>query len=137
PTATQTPTPSPTTTTPPPPGSVGVSQADFFFTPSTVRVGTGQKVTVANISADSRSEEHTSELQSLTNLVCRLLLEKKKDDDLRDDGLDRVSGDREADAVAAARVALDLRVRADDESGAVEQRSARDAVVERAPSVAR
>src|SRR5258706_11379019 len=29
-------------------------------------------------SPTSRSEEHTSELQSLTNLVCRLLLEKKK-----------------------------------------------------------
>src|SRR5438046_7932892 len=29
-------------------------------------------------SARGRSEEHTSELQSLTNLVCRLLLEKKK-----------------------------------------------------------
>src|SRR5438093_7952371 len=28
-----------------------------------------------------RSEEHTSELQSLTNLVCRLLLEKKKYED--------------------------------------------------------
>src|SRR5262249_61260434 len=28
---------------------------------------------------NDRSEEHTSELQSLTNLVCRLLLEKKKD----------------------------------------------------------
>src|SRR5205807_9221235 len=28
--------------------------------------------------ADSRSEEHTSELQSPCNLVCRLLLEKKK-----------------------------------------------------------
>src|SRR5258706_11463311 len=28
--------------------------------------------------AERRSEEHTSELQSLTNLVCRLLLEKKK-----------------------------------------------------------
>ena len=27
---------------------------------------------------NSRSEEHTSELQSRTNLVCRLLLEKKK-----------------------------------------------------------
>src|SRR2546427_8627088 len=27
---------------------------------------------------DSRSEEHTSELQSQSNLVCRLLLEKKK-----------------------------------------------------------
>src|ERR1019366_10772554 len=26
---------------------------------------------------NARSEEHTSELQSLTNLVCRLLLEKK------------------------------------------------------------
>src|SRR5262249_56312452 len=30
-----------------------------------------------------RSEEHTSELQSLTNLVCRLLLEKKKKNTLR------------------------------------------------------
>src|SRR5438093_7145271 len=29
-------------------------------------------------SGELRSEEHTSELQSLTNLVCRLLLEKKK-----------------------------------------------------------
>src|SRR2546430_4101559 len=28
--------------------------------------------------ADLRSEEHTSELQSQSNLVCRLLLEKKK-----------------------------------------------------------
>src|SRR5947199_6472468 len=28
--------------------------------------------------AGSRSEEHTSELQSLRHLVCRLLLEKKK-----------------------------------------------------------
>src|SRR2546430_6714960 len=28
--------------------------------------------------ADHRSEEHTSELQSQSNLVCRLLLEKKK-----------------------------------------------------------
>src|SRR2546423_5776568 len=30
---------------------------------------------------DSRSEEHTSELQSLAYLVCRLLLEKKKKSD--------------------------------------------------------
>src|SRR5256886_8297075 len=29
-------------------------------------------------SEDQRSEEHTSELQSQSNLVCRLLLEKKK-----------------------------------------------------------
>src|SRR5688572_32475513 len=31
-----------------------------------------------------RSEEHTSELQSQSNLVCRLLLEKKKDDAAED-----------------------------------------------------
>src|SRR3712207_8375788 len=31
------------------------------------------------ISAPARSEEHTSELQSRQYLVCRLLLEKKKD----------------------------------------------------------
>src|SRR5688572_31084127 len=30
------------------------------------------------VRADQRSEEHTSELQSQSNLVCRLLLEKKK-----------------------------------------------------------
>src|SRR5713101_2285183 len=32
----------------------------------------------ASIDDDARSEEHTSELQSHVNLVCRLLLEKKK-----------------------------------------------------------
>src|SRR2546430_16788871 len=31
------------------------------------------------IASGSRSEEHTSELQSQSNLVCRLLLEKKKE----------------------------------------------------------
>src|SRR5438093_11493018 len=35
------------------------------------------------VDRDLRSEEHTSELQSLTNLVCRLLLEKKKKETLR------------------------------------------------------
>src|SRR5205085_7838157 len=33
---------------------------------------------------DSRSEEHTSELQSQSNLVCRLLLEKKKKKKLKE-----------------------------------------------------
>src|SRR5215213_12030315 len=32
----------------------------------------------------SRSEEHTSELQSLTNLVCRLLLENTKKEKVKD-----------------------------------------------------
>src|SRR5260370_14084085 len=34
-----------------------------------------------------RSEEHTSELQSHLNLVCRLLLEKKKKDEYSSSGL--------------------------------------------------
>src|SRR2546421_6761473 len=34
--------------------------------------------TLAELSAAARSEEHTSELQSRSDLVCRLLLEKKK-----------------------------------------------------------
>src|SRR5258706_10495250 len=33
---------------------------------------------LVGVTCEHRSEEHTSELQSLTNLVCRLLLEKKK-----------------------------------------------------------
>ena len=33
---------------------------------------------VMALSAEPRSEEHTSELQSHSELVCRLLLEKKK-----------------------------------------------------------
>src|SRR5256886_13655322 len=40
---------------------------------------TGEVVVVAlGPPAAQRSEEHTSELQSQSNLVCRLLLEKKK-----------------------------------------------------------
>src|SRR5690242_21007168 len=48
------------------------------FSPSTrrsrERVSAGSRV----VSTGGRSEEHTSELQSHVNLVCRLLLEKKK-----------------------------------------------------------
>src|SRR2546430_12664504 len=36
------------------------------------------KLAAPELRADERSEEHTSELQSQSNLVCRLLLEKKK-----------------------------------------------------------
>src|SRR2546429_3529858 len=38
----------------------------------------GQLVTYRDWTAERRSEEHTSELQSRLHLVCRLLLEKKK-----------------------------------------------------------
>src|SRR2546430_7245749 len=48
------------------------------------RVGSGSLIAVARSTVRARStwprrsEEHTSELQSQSNLVCRLLLEKKK-----------------------------------------------------------
>src|SRR5437016_9964131 len=67
-----------------PPGSAGRES----FEPRLCRFGCGTPRTIfENATSDMppiekvssiRSEEHTSELQSLTNLVCRLLLEKKK-----------------------------------------------------------
>src|SRR2546426_5973832 len=44
---------------------------------------------------DERSEEHTSELQSPCNLVCRLLLEKKKKKDRRNVRVIETSSSRE------------------------------------------
>src|SRR5688572_32720906 len=43
--------------------------------------GAGDFVDKGSSERNSRSEEHTSELQSQSNLVCRLLLEKKKLED--------------------------------------------------------
>src|SRR5205823_11871726 len=40
---------------------------------------TSSRTSPSRSSTSSRSEEHTSELQSLAYLVCRLLLEKKND----------------------------------------------------------
>src|SRR3712207_7143394 len=37
-----------------------------------------EEIAQGKVKAESRSEEHTSELQSRQYLVCRLLLEKKK-----------------------------------------------------------
>src|SRR5262249_59608608 len=44
--------------------------------PAPVRMRAAPKSVSAIPTSRARSEEHTSELQSLTNLVCRLLLEK-------------------------------------------------------------
>src|SRR2546430_12977126 len=43
----------------------------------------GTRIAFLRGAPDFRSEEHTSELQSQSNLVCRLLLEKKKRDGYR------------------------------------------------------
>src|SRR2546430_13797570 len=40
--------------------------------------GDGRSAAPSSAGSGRRSEEHTSELQSQSNLVCRLLLEKKK-----------------------------------------------------------
>src|SRR5438046_7474451 len=59
-----------------------VEFSDHFFSrlPGFLQPGIFFKILVADAlrAGQARSEEHTSELQSLTNLVCRLLLEKKK-----------------------------------------------------------
>src|SRR5205807_8331655 len=53
--------------------------AGYFFHISHVSINHGElSVTFPNRAPYVRSEEHTSELQSPCNLVCRLLLEKKK-----------------------------------------------------------
>src|SRR5436309_15998764 len=56
---------------------VGQAVADLHVLRMVLR---GQQVDRRQLSRqrDVRSEEHTSELQSRENLVCRLLLEKKK-----------------------------------------------------------
>src|SRR2546425_4305152 len=59
-------------TPPPPRAGQSSARADRSRTPSP-----GRTTNRYNARAD-RSEEHTSELQSLAYLVCRLLLEKKK-----------------------------------------------------------
>src|SRR5690606_14215750 len=46
--------------------------------------GSGPGAKGCALPAGGRSEEHTSELQSRENLVCRLLLEKKNKQDTRD-----------------------------------------------------
>src|SRR2546430_13744832 len=51
------------------PKAVFAAKATARFVILTIGEGSGTKL---------RSEEHTSELQSQSNLVCRLLLEKKK-----------------------------------------------------------
>src|SRR2546430_11480136 len=43
-----------------------------------IEVLLAQETQVVLAALEERSEEHTSELQSQSNLVCRLLLEKKK-----------------------------------------------------------
>src|SRR2546429_7219455 len=50
----------------------------FMFTLLMVRISARRSLARRTVFDSVRSEEHTSELQSRLHLVCRLLLEKKK-----------------------------------------------------------
>src|SRR5262249_60737676 len=54
------------------------ASSSFSFRACTCKIASRPRTLKLEDALDLRSEEHTSELQSLTNLVCRLLLEKKK-----------------------------------------------------------
>src|SRR5260370_28641476 len=61
------------------PSAVPTSKFSVFKTVVLVRLAPGQREKHRSTGLrHRRSEEHTSELQSHLNLVCRLLLEKKK-----------------------------------------------------------
>src|SRR2546427_9380502 len=67
----------PTTTKSAPAARAARTWAALLIPPPTNSVRSGTAARQARITS-ARSEEHTSELQSQSNLVCRLLLEKKK-----------------------------------------------------------
>src|SRR5260370_7883421 len=54
------------------------STLNAMWATATRRASEDERMLAASAVAQVRSEEHTSELQSHLNLVCRLLLEKKK-----------------------------------------------------------
>src|SRR5947199_7991956 len=60
---------------------------------------------IALASFPPRSEEHTSELQSLRHLVCRLLLEKKKTN--HEKGREAI-GDRALDVLAHVEISTEI-----------------------------
>src|SRR2546427_7906381 len=57
---------------------VEVHSANGYLLDQFLRDSTNHRSDAYGGSIENRSEEHTSELQSQSNLVCRLLLEKKK-----------------------------------------------------------
>src|SRR2546430_9195406 len=58
--------------------TVGLFLPSYFLLPPSSFLSKSYFIDLTYISTDAlRSEEHTSELQSQSNLVCRLLLEKK------------------------------------------------------------
>src|SRR5256885_3269249 len=61
--------------------AVGAAMPAAAQTAAKERLKAASEATKAELEKLRRSEEHTSELQSPCNLVCRLLLEKKKNNE--------------------------------------------------------
>src|SRR5256885_11956207 len=59
--------------------AVADQRGDVVHVPGVSRLGDEPQLRPQPVGEEMRSEEHTSELQSPCNLVCRLLLEKKKE----------------------------------------------------------
>src|SRR2546421_7975749 len=59
-------------------GKEFLASPDEWFRPVNMELGPDGALYVVDMYRCVRSEEHTSELQSRSDLVCRLLLEKKK-----------------------------------------------------------
>src|SRR3970282_2512042 len=64
-----------------PPRSTLFPYTTLFRSPTSLPVSSCSRIAPAVPPGTSRSEEHTSELQSHHDLVCRLLLEKKNQQD--------------------------------------------------------
>src|SRR2546430_8077308 len=62
----------------PPCTSCSTTRASSRSSRANTRSTSPMRSPMSRATASTRSEEHTSELQSQSNLVCRLLLEKKK-----------------------------------------------------------
>src|SRR2546426_7162229 len=86
-----------------PPRSTLFPYTTLFRSPCTRRLASTTRrpflvLGSASASTSGRSEEHTSELQSPCNLVCRLLLEKKKKQIVKQKGDELLLGPRRIEA---------------------------------------
>src|SRR2546425_8917065 len=77
-----------------PPRSTLFPYTTLFRSPIEATIGMNTasvaKAWIVGSEMPTRSEEHTSELQSLAYLVCRLLLEKKKKTKLRSECMEQI-----------------------------------------------
>src|SRR5438552_14635575 len=92
----------------PPPRSTLFPYTSLFRSPHDRRARTRASCQRGASGTGPRSEEHTSELQSPDHLVCRLLLEKKKNKKL--DTINTLEGRNVLTVTQSTSAAEDLRI---------------------------